>query len=328
MSVLLVSWNTCVETRRCLASLDTAVNDGLRYELIAVDNDSQDGSVDLLESWPGLRLIRNSANVGYAAAVNRAYQQARGEFILLLNSDICFQPGALSALVAFLREHGDAAGVVPLYLENGLAGALGHHYCDLLDLRSALALNPLLGRLPGFRSALKQHTMHGVDFSRPRPVPRPAAACLLLRRRLLGEHQIFDERLPLFCNDALLAQQLASQGHRLWMTPESVVTHLFGASTRLLDPTARSRHHIGSFVRYLRLTEPRRSLVIYQSVVLADRLIRRLFRLPGHLPVRDLIAAVRGDLGPLPLAAPAIREKDQNSESTENTDHQFRVTNR
>ena len=84
VSVLLVSWNTREETRRCLESLRRTAA-GLSYEVVAVDNGSRDGSTEVLAAEDRVQLIRNDHNVGFAAAVNQAYRAATGELILLLN---------------------------------------------------------------------------------------------------------------------------------------------------------------------------------------------------------------------------------------------------
>lgn len=302
ISVLLVSWNTRARTRDCLASLPGAVTDGLRYEVIVVDNGSRDGSAEILADRPDLLLLRNERNLGFAAAVNAAYACSRGEMILLLNSDVCFRPGALTVLARFLRERPDAAGVAPLYVARSHSRP-DSHYCRLPTLPSAVALMTALRRLPGFRGAMMTAQMHAEDFSRPRPVPQPAASCLLLRRSVLPPEKIFDERLPIYYNDVLLAHQLAFAGHQLWMTPDSVVTHAVGASTSLLGPALRQRHHLGALVRYLRITQPTSRLLTFQALVLVDWVARRLLLRRSDLGPGDLCAALRGDVGPLPDSA-------------------------
>lgn len=302
VSILLVSWNTLTETRACLESIPRSVDDDLAYEVIAVDNGSRDGSAEMLAEWPGVHLVRNEDNAGFAAAVNQAYARADGEYILLLNSDIRFRPGALSVLARFLRDHPDAAGVAPLYLNPD--GTVQQHYMRLPSFPSALASATALRWLPGFRHAMNSYLMRGADFSRPQPVEQPSASCLLLRRRDLDRDQVLDERLPIYFNDVLLAHSLAAKGRELWMTPDAVLIHTMGASTKLLGRCARSRHHLGGLVRYLQLTQPGHRVTVFQSLALLDRLGRRVLRGRHELTVRDAIAAVRGDVGPLPDGDP------------------------
>ncbi|MEV4119956.1 glycosyltransferase family 2 protein [Micromonospora sp. NPDC049645] len=296
LSVLLVSWNTREQTRQCLESLAATADADLDYEVVAVDNGSSDGSADLLADQPRVRLIRNSHNSGFAAAVNQAYRRANGRLILLLNSDIRFHPGALSRMIDYLRERPDAAGVSPLYLNPD--GSFQQHYVQQPSFAATIALVTALRRLPGFRQALHRFQMRGEDFSQPRQLA--SGSCMLLRREVLGQQTIFDETFPVYWNDAVLARQLDQAGHQLWMLPDAVVTHSRGASCRLLGPTIRFRHLLGSLVGYLRMTQPRYRLPVFRAVLLADHLVKRLFGRSVQLGLPNLLAALRGDVGPLP----------------------------
>ncbi|MGW5362431.1 glycosyltransferase family 2 protein [Actinopolymorpha pittospori] len=297
VSVLLVSWNTVEVTRTCLESLPSAVSDDVRYELIVVDNGSDDGSAEMLRLRPGLRLIRNHSNLGHSAAVNQAYRCARAELLLVLNSDICFSPGSLSAMVTFLRDHPHAAGVVPRYLYDDPGK---HHYYRMLTFPVALAMCGPLRFLPGLRGAYNRFIMAGEDFSYPRIVPMPMAACLLLRRSVLAPRWIFDERLPLYFNDVLLEHTIARQGRKLWMTPESVVTHGVGVSGRELSAKVRYRHYLGGLSSYLRLTQPGYRLRVFQLMALLAWLGSRCAGRDSPLTFTEAVASLRGDIGPLP----------------------------
>ncbi|SCF11629.1 glycosyltransferase family 2 protein [Micromonospora chokoriensis] len=296
LSVLLVSWNTREQTRQCLESLAATADPDLDYEVVAVDNGSTDGSADLLADQARVRLIRNSHNTGFAAAVNQAYRRSTGQLVLLLNSDVRFHPGALSRMIGYLRERPDVAGVSPLYLNPD--GTFQQHYVQQPSFAATIALVTALRRLPGFRQALHRFQMRGEDFSRPRQLA--SGSCMLLRRAVLGQQTIFDEAFPVYWNDAVLARQLAQAGHELWMIPDAVVTHTRGASCRLLGPAIRFRHLLGSMVEYLRLTQPRHRMVAFRAALLADHLVKRLLGRPVQLDLADLLAALRGDVGPLP----------------------------
>ena len=295
LSVLLVSWNTSAETRRCLESLHRTAA-GLSYEIVAVDNGSRDGSADLLAADARVRLIRNDHNLGFAAAVNQAYRAAAGNLILLLNSDVTLHEGALVTLVDFLRDHPDAAGVSPLYLNPD--GTFQQHYVQLPSLAACLALFTGLRRVPGFRGALHRFQMRGQDFTKPRELA--SGSCQLLRRRALAPDHVFDESFPIYWNDALLARELTGAGHRVWMIPDAVVTHSRGASCSRLGPSVRFRHLIGGLVSYLDRTGPHYRVVIFRAAMIANHLLKTALGRTTPLCWADLRAALRGDLGPLP----------------------------
>ena len=294
VSVLLLSWNTKQLTLECLDSLPVGIDDGLTVEVIVVDNGSRDGSAEALAERDDITLIANPENRGYAEGVNQAYERATGEFVLLLNSDVDFRPGSLSTLLRFLREHPDVAGVGPLYL-NPDGTEQQHHYRFPTFGATIGNMSRLLGRVPPLARRVDD------DFTQARPVEQPSASCLLIRRSALPDDELMDEQFPIYFNDVALAYSLAQRGHRLWMTPEAVVVHEHGASTRQLGGLL-ARQHIGAHVRYLKATEPRYKVEIYRGLVLGQKLALIALRRPGRLPLRDLAGALRGDPGPVPPA--------------------------
>lgn len=309
VSVLLLSWNTRELTLECLDSLPASVDDDLTFEVIVVDNGSHDGSAEVLAERSDISLIVNEENRGYAAAVNQAYEFARGRFILLLNSDVEFRPGALSVLLRFLREHPDAAGVGPLYLNPD--GTEQQHHFRLPTFAATIGnMSRLLSRLPPFARSVRAYRMLDDDFSAPRPVEQPSASCLLLRRSVLPDAHLMDERYPIYFNDVALAHSLMQQGHQLWMTPEAVVVHEHGASTRQLGGSL-ARQHIGAHLQYLRSTQPRHRVEIFRALTLVQKLATLVLRRPGALPLRSLVAALRGDPGPVPLMSASKAEHQQ-----------------
>jgi GT2 family glycosyltransferase len=107
ISVVIISFNTRDITRSCLRSFfETAGN--LGAQVIVVDNDSRDGSADMVaEEFPQVELIRNTVNRGFAAANNQGFERCTGEFVLLLNSDTVVLGDVLAQSVRYMREHPD-----------------------------------------------------------------------------------------------------------------------------------------------------------------------------------------------------------------------------
>src|SRR5262249_42631558 len=105
ISAIVVTYNTCAMTTKCLESLEKALV-GIPAEMFVVDNASTDGSAQTIRiRFPHARLIENASNRGFGAANNQAMAQARGEFLLLLNSDAFPQPCAIAALLEYLQNH-------------------------------------------------------------------------------------------------------------------------------------------------------------------------------------------------------------------------------
>ena len=98
VSVTIVTYNSGRFIKRCLESvLDQ------RYpfvEIVVVDNNSTDGTIDILEPFEDrVRILYNEENAGFAAAQNQAIAASRGEWILTLNPDVLLLPNFIQALV-------------------------------------------------------------------------------------------------------------------------------------------------------------------------------------------------------------------------------------
>ena len=145
VAVVIVNWNTRPLLADCLKSLPPAAG-LLRLETWVVDNGSTDGSQALVtRDFPGVNLIANEGNRGFAAANNQALRQARGRFFLLLNSDARPQPGALERLVQTMTDHPDI-GLAAAQLLNA-DGSLQNSAAAEPSLATELLNKSLLRRL-------------------------------------------------------------------------------------------------------------------------------------------------------------------------------------
>ncbi|MBI4506137.1 MAG: glycosyltransferase [Chloroflexi bacterium] len=117
-SIIILTHNNLADTRACLASIREHTPQP--YELIVVDNGSTDGTVEALRGEPGVRLIANAANVGFAAGCNQGLAVARGDFLLLLNNDTLATPGWLEAMLRAMAERSTLGIVGPR--SNNVAG--------------------------------------------------------------------------------------------------------------------------------------------------------------------------------------------------------------
>ena len=190
VSILIVTYQCGAEARNCLASIYEHT-DGVDFEVVVLDNASRDGTAEMVRSeFPQARLLALDENVGFAAGVNRAAEEAEGEYLFLLNPDTVVHEGAVANLVDFARRHP----------EHGLYGGRTlrseRHGRPRLVLGAALALEPRL---------LRDHAQRGLQgHARVRPgVARRLAARLGSRGRCR-------HGLPAARPDAALARSSAA----------------------------------------------------------------------------------------------------------------------
>ncbi|MBE6102684.1 MAG: glycosyltransferase family 2 protein [Selenomonas ruminantium] len=108
-SIIILSFNTLNLTRMCLESIRAHTPE--EYELILVDNASTDGSPEYLRGQADIRLIENKENMGFPKGCNQGLEIARGDSLLLLNSDTVVTENWLANLKRGLYSNGKVGAV-------------------------------------------------------------------------------------------------------------------------------------------------------------------------------------------------------------------------
>src|SRR3990172_1666216 len=117
LSIIIVNWNTKGDLIRSLRSIAQR-NEKDRWEIFVIDNGSCDGSGDEVKRvFPGVRLVENKENLGFAKATNQGVQQSSGKQVLLLNPDTEVKEGGIEALFSFMDSHPEA-GIAGVQLRN------------------------------------------------------------------------------------------------------------------------------------------------------------------------------------------------------------------
>jgi GT2 family glycosyltransferase len=121
VSIIIVNYNTKHLTYNCIQSIYHFTSD-IDVEIIVVDNDSSDQSIEFLESsFPNVMYIRSSTNIGFGLANNLGVRSAKGEFIFLLNSDTLLKENSIKKMHDF-------------FVKNEKSMNLGVVGCKLLDI--------------------------------------------------------------------------------------------------------------------------------------------------------------------------------------------------
>jgi len=224
LSVVVPTHDTRSLTLACLASLEAAGLAGA--EVIVVDDASRDGTAEAIrDRHPAARILRNERARGYTRSANRGLAAARGDVLLLLNSDTEVAAGALDALDAALAR--PRLGVVGAALRypDGTPQWSGGRFPGLLWLFVlAAGVAPLLAPLPGARA------LRPVSAAGGGPVDWVTGAAMAFRREVWAEVGAFDEGFRLYGQDLDFCTRARQSGWEVAVAPAFWVVHHHGAT--------------------------------------------------------------------------------------------------
>jgi GT2 family glycosyltransferase len=220
VDIILVNWNRADLTIECLRSLKAI--DYPDHELIIVDNASTDGSAGVLKSsFPDARLFVNDRNLGFAGGNNVGVRYAvdnNADYVLLLNNDTEVDPRFLSELVA-------ATEADP---KIGIAGSKIYYFSEPRRLWYAGGSVDLW---TGDTHHIGENELDAGQYDVAKDTDYVSGCAMLIKRRVLEEIGLFDERMFLYYEDSDYCMRARRHGYRVVYVPSSVVWHKVSSTT-------------------------------------------------------------------------------------------------
>jgi len=231
LSVIIVNWNVRDLLESCLSSiyLETELPED-EYEIFVVDNDSSDGSADMVrERFPKVHLVANTENIGFGRANNQVLDQCKGEYILLFNPDAMLIDNAIDKLLEHADKCQDTAiwGVRLLNVDRTLQRWTGGAFPNIANIAGHYFF---VSRLLSYFCATKSLYLEA-DVDVDVDVDWVSGACMLLRVKSLNG-KLFDERFFMYGEDMELCHRIKMTGWKVLYTPIASVVHVQGASMK------------------------------------------------------------------------------------------------
>lgn len=272
VSVIIVNWNGKSLLDNCLSSLKKVTYKN--KEIIFVDNASTDGSLEYAQKlYPGMRIIKNSKNLGYAEGHEEAFKKAKGDLILLLSTDTIVKENMLNALVSAIQSEKNIGAVMPkllMYPNTNLIDSIGSFF-----VRSGVSYH--FGRekdskLPIYNKKMEIYSAKG--------------ACLLFRKDVLQKTGLFDRDYFAYFEDTDLSHRIWLAGYKVIYAPETEVCHLGAGTSKKL---ARAYIQFHSFKNRLMTYIKNLSLInliqILPPLILIYEITSLLFLVTGRIGI-------------------------------------------
>jgi hypothetical protein len=231
LSVVIVSWNTKIQTTDCLDSIVNLIEykqNPKNFEIIVIDNNSADGTVsEIAANYKTVHLIKNSCNVGYAPACNQGMRAAKGKYVLLLGSDTVIKDYSLQKCIEFL-EHNAKCGAVgcKLIFPNGE----GQGSCKKFP-----SLNNAFFTYLSLNNLNKNYDMLWFNYDKTIEVDQIATTFMMARNEILSKIDYFDERYRILYNDVDLCKKIWDSCFKIYFLHTAEIIHHGSFSTKKAD---------------------------------------------------------------------------------------------
>lgn len=248
IAVVILNYNSAADCRKCVASLRQ--QEGVELEIVIVDNCSRAEEADAARSVAreqGCTFIAAGENRGYNAGNNVGLRHAAGlgcEYALIANPDMEFpERGYVARLAAEMRQRPDVAVV-----GSDIVTPEGIHQNPMMrdgDWRSSF------GWISAFFRKKKADTYDFIDnYAESHYCSKVSGCCLLVRMDFMERIGYFDERVFLYCEEAILSRQVEREGMKMYYIADARAIHAHVKSEKG-DPVARFRHWKRSRFHYI-----------------------------------------------------------------------------
>jgi len=247
LSIIILSYNTKELIKNCLYSIVGGIVDGKKFlntEVIVVDNNSSDGSVELIKSIvPDLekkaqnknlkiKIIKNKENLGFSKGNNVGLRKAKGEYLLFLNSDTEVFPGSLVKAWEFMKKHAEVGSLTPkTLLTSGKMDPDCHRgfptpwasFSYFLGLEKLFPQSKIFGQYHKFYLNLDEN--HEIEAG--------AGAFMMVPRKVIEKVGGWDENYFFYGEDLDFYYRIKKAGFKVMFYAKPLLKHYKGASSGL-----------------------------------------------------------------------------------------------
>jgi len=225
LSIIIVNWNVSNLLRQCLKSIFLFVRD-IDFEVIVIDNNSYDGSIQMLNSLTfehnNLQVIFNKENAGFSKANNQGLAMARGKYVLFMNPDMEMVENTPLKLLRYMEDSPTVAACA-CQLQYGD----GHRQPNIKRDPKLLSQIWILYKLHHFLKPwfLKKYLAKDFDYTREQEVEQIMGAFVFIRREIIKKIGGWSEDYFIWWEDLDLCKQLRKMGEKIMYLPDTRVIH-------------------------------------------------------------------------------------------------------
>ena len=245
VSIVVVSYNVSDLLCACIASIKKETT--CKYEIIVVDNASQDDSTKRLQAeHADVILIQNQSNIGFVRANNQAFQISNGRYVFMLNPDTLVLDKAIDKLVQFMDEHPEGGGGGPKILNPDMSLQPNCHHFPTIFMR-LIEHAGLNRRYPDVRLFGKEFMTYWT-YNETKEVDWITGCSLILRREALEKVGNLDENYFMYSEETDICYRLKKAGWKILFCPSASIIHYGGKSS---TSQTVEKQYFGAVIKHL-----------------------------------------------------------------------------
>jgi len=257
LSIVIVNYNNRGLLRQCLKSLfKTLASSSVSYKVVVVDNNSKDGSVDMVrEEFPPARLIPLENNLGYAKAVNIGIKSIECNYYLILNMDTTIvQENAIDKMVSFMEANKGVGLAGPKLINPN--GTTQVSSCRFPKFMYPIYRRTFLGKLPHAKKAIHKYLMFDWDHNQSRPVDWVLGTGMIVRNEAIKQVGLMDERFFMYFEDVDWCRRFWENQWQVYYIHDIEIVHYHGRGSAKktglpsIFLNKLTRVHITSWMKY------------------------------------------------------------------------------
>ena len=243
LSIVILNYKMKGLVKQCIKGI-VAAQPQLDYEIVVVDNNSGDGVLEMVQALfiqttsadtqsslpipkglkiPSIRTIQAPSNGGFAVGNNLGMQQSHGKYVVVMNPDIAIVPDALEQMYKFMEQHQDVGIISPRLINPD--GSVQYSCRRFPNLLTPLYRRTLFGNLVSAKKSIDHYLMRDFDHQHTVDVDWLFGACLVIRKSMLDQAGMFDERFFMYFEDLDLCRRFWEKGFRITYVTDVELVH-------------------------------------------------------------------------------------------------------